>query len=77
MKRKYGSVWTNLSLSAEAQKVYNETQPLDIWEIEGTTDGIDTVYTYDITGVLEEKGLTEDEVNQCLIAFGDEYADKV
>lgn len=67
MKRKYGSQRTNLTLCPLAQKVYDETDPLNIYEEES---GL-----YTMTGVLEYDHLTERQVNEILIEYGPSVVD--
>lgn len=62
MKKRYGFQKTVLHLSEEAQKVYDEIDPLTIYENE---NGL-----YTITGAIEAENLTEGEVNDALIDFG-------
>ena len=61
MKR-YGNDQTNLVLTGLAKKVYAQTDPLRIDEIE-TEDGN---YRYSISGCIESSGLTADEVVKAL-----------
>ena len=63
MKKRYGCQNTALQLSPEAQKVYNETDPLDIFENE---NGL-----YTLTGAIVAENLTEGEVNDALISLGE------
>lgn len=51
----------NLKLSELANKVYLNTDPMEIEEVE-TEDG----YRYNITGCMEVSGLTESEVNEAI-----------
>ena len=65
MKKVYGCDNTNLTLTKEAQRVYNDISPIKIIEIE-TDDG----YTYTIKGAIEADNMTADEVNQFLVELG-------
>lgn len=62
MKKRYGDTKTALRLSAKAESIYSDTQPLSIFE-EETDDG---EYRYTVTGFLQGEDLTEDEVNALL-----------
>ena len=57
----FGRDATNLTLTAAARAVYNNSDPLTITEIE-TDDG----FLYNITGIIERNGLTADQVNEAL-----------
>lgn len=63
MKR-YGNEPTKLVLNQTAQRVYNNTDPLDIYELDNGT--------YKITGCLEADNLTAEQVNTALIEFAKE-----
>ncbi len=63
MKKRYGCQETALHLSPEAQKIYNDTDPLNIFENE---NGL-----YTLTGAIEAENLTEGEVNDALISLGE------
>lgn len=62
MKKRYGDTKTALRLSAKAERIYSDTQPLSIFE-EETEDG---EYRYTVTGFLQGEDMTEDEVNALL-----------
>lgn len=61
MRKRYGDVKTNLTLTEKAANVYVGTDPLDIYEYE-TEDGL----RYDVEGATEEHGLTDAEVIELL-----------
>ena len=61
MKKRYGCQETALHLSPEAQRVYNETDPIDIFENE---NGL-----YTLTGAIVAENLTEGQVNDALISL--------
>ena len=67
----YGKDKTNLKLTELAQKVYNETQPLEIREFY-TPDG----YMYDINGAIEGDFLTELAVNLALEGYAEQEEDR-
>lgn len=67
MKR-YGFEPTRLTLTEAARKVYAETDPLAIYEYE-TEDGT----RYDVKGTDHQIGLTEEQVNTMLEAWGSLY----
>ena len=73
MKR-YGSGKTHLSrLTEEAERVYNVTEPLEIWELVFEELNGDRTYYYTTTGAIKtDRLLTEGELNQMLINFGKE-----
>lgn len=62
--------WTRtvLKLSKEAQAIYNETDPLQILEIEDEDGAI----SYDMNGAIEATGISADEVEDLLISFGED-----
>lgn len=60
----FGFEPTNLILSKDAQSIYDDTDPIDIYEAD---DG-----TYSIRGAIEADGLTAAEVNSALIALAAE-----
>lgn len=63
----YGSDSTHLTLSAKAQKYYDETDPFKIVEHADRDDSGEPVYTYDLTdadGTV--KGLSEAQLNATL-----------
>lgn len=62
MKRSiYGNTRTHLTLTGKALKMYNETDPLEIEEIE-TEDG----YRYTMRGAFERENMTEEELTRGL-----------
>ena len=63
-RKRYGDTKTNLILTDLAQEVYNETDPISIYE---RIDGL-----YDIEGFLEYEGMTADDVNELLESFSKE-----
>jgi hypothetical protein len=67
--KRYGDTNTHLTLSPKAQRIYSNSQPLDIYEEENGT------YTVNLFGDIQE-GLTESEVNTLLENLdNDEYTD--
>ena len=67
--KRYGDTNTHLTLSPKAQRIYSNSQPLDIYEEENGT------YTVNLFGDIQE-GLTESEVNALLEDLdNDEYTD--
>lgn len=71
--KRYGDTRTDLTLTEKAQKVYNVTDPIDIYEREEDDD----VFVYTMRGVIEKDDLSADDVNQILEEFADEvFADK-
>lgn len=66
--RTYGFTRTHLQLSDAAQKVYNETDPLQIVEIESGGGSL----RYNLSGCIEATGISADEVEDLLISFGEE-----
>lgn len=66
--RTYGWTRTVLQLSKEAQAIYNETDPLQILEIEDEDGAI----SYDMNGCIEATGISADEVEAILISFGED-----
>lgn len=70
--KRYGDTRTNLILTEKAQKVYNVTDPIDIYEQEEKDD----VLVYSMRGVIVKDDLSADDVNQILEEFADEiFAD--
>lgn len=59
--RVYGNQPTRLTLTALAQEIYNETDPITIEEIEDNGE-----VTYNMYGVIENDGLTAEDVNGAL-----------
>lgn len=57
----FGRDATNLHLTDAAQAVYNNSDPLKIVEIESNGE-----IFYNISGIIERGGLTEEEVNDAL-----------
>jgi hypothetical protein len=55
-------------LSEKAQRVYRETDPLDIFEIE-TDEG----KRYDVAGMVEARSLTFEELEEFLESVQDEF----
>lgn len=66
MRKRYGDTNTVLSLSDKAWRCYSDTEPLDIFEEDNGT--------YTMTGVIEQTGLTADEVNEWLEDLEDEIS---
>ena len=64
----YGNEPTELKLSDKSQEVYNNTDPLHIYE--KLQDG--GTYLYDITGCIEMNDLTENGLNEALEIMGAE-----
>lgn len=70
--KRYGDARTNLILTEKAQKVYNVTDPIDIYEREEKDDEL----VYSMRGVIVKDDLSADDVNQILEEFADEiFAD--
>jgi hypothetical protein len=70
--KRYGDTSTNLILTEKAQKVYNVTDPIDIYEREEKDDEL----VYSMRGVIVKDDLSADDVNQILEGFADEiFAD--
>lgn len=61
MKKRFGDTKTKLTLTDKAQRFYNQTDPINIYERE---DGL-----YDIDGFSAAEGLTAEEVNTTLEAW--------
>lgn len=66
--RTYGWTRTVLKLSKEAQAIYNETDPLQILEIEDEDGAI----TYTMTGCMEATDRSAEDVEAILISLGEE-----
>lgn len=64
----YGNEKTNLTLTAKARRVYDQTDPLKIIEHE---DG-----TYSLRGIEDRDGMTAADVNQWLEDLADETAEE-
>ena len=64
----YGSTKTHLTLTAKAQRAYDNTDPLRIIEHD---DG-----TYSIRGIEDRDGMTAADVNQWLEDLADEIAER-
>lgn len=67
--RTYGDTRTNLTLTAKAQLVYDQTDPLKILE---HYDG-----TYSIRGIEDRDGMTAADINQWLEDLADAIAEEV
>ena len=65
--KRYGDTRTDLTLTEKAQKVYDVTDPIDIYEREEDDD----VFVYTMRGVIVEDDISADEVNQILEEFAD------
>ncbi len=65
--KRYGDTRTDLTLTDKAQKVYNVTDRIDIYEREVDDD----VFVYTMRGVIVEDDISADEVNQILEEFAD------
>ncbi len=71
--KRYGDTRTDLTLTEKAQKVYDVTDPIDIYEREEDDD----VFVYTMRGVIVKDDLSADDVNQILEEFADEvFADE-
>ena len=66
-RKQYGNEATNLKLSDKAYTAYSESDPLEIYEEEKESG-----YRYDMEGIIEEKDMTEKEVNTTLEDLFDE-----
>ena len=66
----YGSEKTNLVLTEAARAVYIDSDPLMITEVERE----DGTFRYNISGIIERKDLTADEVNAALEALAEPEA---
>lgn len=64
----YGNTKTHLTLSAKAQRAYDQTDPLQILEHE---DG-----TYSIRGIEDRDSMTAADVNEWLEDLADEISEE-
>lgn len=73
MKKRYGDTYTHLTLTDKAQRAFDITSPVDIYEVTDWDDDI-PVYTYDVNICGEKRrNLNEWEVNELL----EEYAEPI
>lgn len=71
--RTYGWTRTELKLSKEAQAIYNETDPLQIIEVESADGSL----SYNLIGCIEATGISAEEVEDLLISFGEPDEDEL
>lgn len=78
--RCYGNDHTHIYLTDKAQALYDQTDPMHIWEWEDEDADGETIYLYTITETYERgdgKWMTEDELNEYLEGIADEEAEFV